>query len=44
MNGFFATRYLIATGIFIVLCNVILVVAALFVNPTDDIEEDEDDY
>ena len=43
MNSFFATRFLIGLGIFMVICNVAIILAALWVNPPDDIEEDQDD-
>ena len=43
MNSFFATRFLIGLGIFMVLCNVAIILAALWVNPPDDLEEDDDD-
>ena len=43
MNGFFATRFLIGLGVFMVFCNVAIVLAALWVNPPDDLEDMEDD-
>ena len=43
MSGFFATRFLIGLGVFMVLCNVAIVLAALWVNPPDDLEDLEDD-
>lgn len=43
MSSYFATRFLIGLGIFMVICNVAIILAALRVNPPDDIEEDQDD-
>lgn len=43
MSSFFATRFLIGLGIFMVVCNVAIVLAALWVNPPDDLEDMEDD-
>lgn len=43
MSSYFATRFLIGLGIFMVLCNAAIVLAALWVNPPDDIEGDDDD-
>ena len=43
MSSFFATRFLIGLGVFMVLCNVAIVLAALWVNPPDDLEDLEDD-
>lgn len=43
MSSYFATRFLIGLGIFMVICNVTIILAALWVNPPDDIEEDQDD-
>ena len=42
MNSFFATRFLIGLGIFVVVCNVAIILAALFVNPPDDLEDADD--
>ena len=42
MNSFFATRFLIGLGIFMVVCNVAIILAALFVNPPDDLEDEDD--
>ena len=42
MNSFFATRFLIGLGIFVVVCNVAIILAALFVNPPDDLEDEDD--
>ena len=43
MNSFFATRFLIGLGIFMVICNVTIILAALWVNPPDDLDDLEDD-
>ena len=43
MSSFFATRFLICLGVLMVVCNVAIVLAALFVNPPDDLEDLEDD-
>lgn len=43
MSSLFATRFLIGLGVFMVLCNVAIVLAALWVNPPDDLEDMEDD-
>ena len=42
MNSFFATRFLIGLGIFMVVCNVAIILAALWVNPPDDLEDEDD--
>ena len=42
MNSFFATRFLIGLGIFMVICNVAIILSALFMDPPDDLEDEDD--
>lgn len=41
MSSYFATRFLIGLGILMVICNVAIVLAAMWVNPPDDDMEDD---
>ena len=42
MSSYFATRFLIGLGIFMFVCNTAIILAAMWVNPPDDLEDDDD--
>ena len=42
MSSYFATRFLIGLGVLMLICNAAIVLAALWVNPPDDLEDEDD--